>query len=487
MIKSVRLYWDYILMFFLAIVFAYSLYAGKTNITVGLIASTLVGLFLYLLFTDKNLIVQLLIIMAPLSISFGLPGASKLSFPTEMGTFILFIFAALLLLSSKKLDKKLLSHPITILLFCDLLIYTFSTIFSTMPVVSIKRLLLRIVFIMVYYFVFYEWHKKNQQLNKMFILYAIGIILPIFYTSIKHSRYDFIQPASYIMSQPFYKDHTIYGACLAFILPFLVYWLINSRKKIPRIYWFGVLIPTILIMAALLISYSRASWISVLLVLVFYFFLKIRLKIYHLIGIITLAGVLLFLNFDVIYESIRREDAQTSSHIGQHLSNVSNLENDASNLERINRWVCALRMFQDKPLSGFGPGTYQFQYGSYQSVDYLTRISTYSGNKGHAHSEYLSALAETGIFGFIQLLVFVFYTIHLGMKLYYRHKDNTKLRIVIYGALSGLLTFFIHSLFNGFLDYEKMAILVYGSLALLVHIDLNIDEKDVNQTQLHEK
>ena len=82
---------------------------------------------------------------------------------------------------------------------------------------------------------------------------------------------------------------------------------------------------------------------------------------------------------------------------------MSNITTDASNLERINRWKSALRLFAERPTLGWGPGTYQFEYASYQNYYEKTIISTNSGNKGNAHSEYLSILAESGWPG---LLVF---------------------------------------------------------------------------------
>ena len=35
----------------------------------------------------------------------------------------------------------------------------------------------------------------------------------------------------------------------------------------------------------------------------------------------------------------------------------NNVSTDASNLERINRWNCAIRMYAERPFLGHGPGT----------------------------------------------------------------------------------------------------------------------------------
>ena len=179
-------------------------------------------------------------------------------------------------------------------------------------------------------------------------------------------------------------------------------------------------------------------------------------------------------NYDNLYDSIRQQDQQKEDkeNLTNHLSTVTNLQTDASNLERINRWTCAYRMFAERPFVGFGPGTYQFQYGQFQSVDLMTRISTNEGNRGHAHSEYFTYLAEVGIFGLLVFLTLVLYSIHIGLKCYYFFQQDKTKRMLIFGALGGLITFYVHGLFNGFIDYEKMAILVYGSLAILITFDI---------------
>jgi len=54
---------------------------------------------------------------------------------------------------------------------------------------------------------------------------------------------------------------------------------------------------------------------------------------------------------------------------------------------------------QRTPVFGFGPGTYQFEYGPYQHSTEKTLISTNFGDRGNAHSEYIGPLAEEGLPG----------------------------------------------------------------------------------------
>ena len=46
--------------------------------------------------------------------------------------------------------------------------------------------------------------------------------------------------------------------------------------------------------------------------------------------------------------------------------------------------IVLIKMFNEKPIYGFGPGTYQFEYSSFQDPDDKTIISTKFGDGGNA-------------------------------------------------------------------------------------------------------
>jgi len=444
----------------------------STQALAGLLVMTILSIFVL---SNKKIAIYSIIALAPISIPIYFEVLSlELSFPTEFTTLLLIVTLGTTLFLTEKFDKKILFHPISILLFLDLAFTLLAVAFSTLPLVSGKRFLLKLGFVTIYYFVFSHWYSNSENKKSLYFLYAIGLIYPI-YSALKwHSMQDFSVASSFAVPQPYYSDHTIYGACLAFILPFLIAWIHYNRKEKKGLLFVGVVLLTIMIMVAEVLSYSRASWISLFAVVLFRVLLHFKVAISQIVISVTILFSILFYNYETIYNSIKKQETEihTEENISDHLGSVTNLQTDASNLERINRWTCAIRMFNEKPLTGFGPGTYQFEYGQFQSIDTMTRISTHEGDKGNAHSEYLTYLSEYGLFAFILFLILVFYTVHVGLKLYYFFRADRSKRVLIFGALAGLTTFFVHGLFNSFIDSEKMAILVYGSLALLVIFDL---------------
>jgi len=148
-----------------------------------------------------------------------------------------------------------------------------------------------------------------------------------------------------------------------------------------------------------------------------------------------------------------------------------NVSTDASNLERINRWSSAIRMFNERPIFGWGPGTYMFYYAPFQRSYQKTIISTNFGTGGNAHSEYLGLLADSGLIamiGYILILVFVFYR---GFSLSRKIEDKQS-RVLLVGALLGLVTYTLHGFMNDFLDSDKIAAPFWGFIAFVVALDI---------------
>jgi O-antigen ligase len=65
---------------------------------------------------------------------------------------------------------------------------------------------------------------------------------------------------------------------------------------------------------------------------------------------------------------------------------------------RISFWQVAWKMIQERPLTGFGLGTYHVAYDSFRNPDHYWSMYT--------HNHYLQTWAETGIFSLISFVLF---------------------------------------------------------------------------------
>jgi putative inorganic carbon (hco3(-)) transporter len=431
---------------------------------------------IYLLLFKLNLLIFITIFSIPLSVKLIIPGGVAVSLPAEILTGMIAAFYIVYrLLLPVNLNPKIFTHPITILVLLDISWLFISTLFSEMPVISIKRLVVRIAFVVVFYFIFSVLFTKFKNITTVWLLYGIGLLLPIFSTLYNHSQYGFVKAVAFMMTMPFYNDHTQYATCIAYILPVMgVMFALPEKFGISRNVRIFIFLISCLMIAGIFFSFSRAAWLSIFVAILFAaLVIFFRFRLVHFMLATLIAGAVIYNYRTEIYQYVEKVDAVSrSADTEKHMESVMNIETDASNLERINRWQCALRMFEERPLTGFGPGTYQFIYGKYQAFYEMTRISTNNGDKGNAHSEYLTYLSETGLPGFIIFNLLLLATMSTAIRIY-RTSPRKEVRWLAIAFLMGFITYFFHGLFNSFLDTDKASVLVYGSLSAFVAMDVH--------------
>lgn len=419
------------------------------------------------------------VFLTPLSLPLTtlMPGLPvDLFLPTEpilFGLLMLFLFR---LASGAKIEKKILAHPVSIMVWIYLFWILVTSITSSMPLVSFKFLLVKIWFVAGVYLMGIYLFENSANYSRFVWLYTLSLMVVIGYTVSRHLGYGLTdkQAAHYVMN-PFYKDHTSYGAMLAMFLPFMMLFSFNSYSK-SNFRWIARLVLVILAVA-LVLSYTRAAWLSLVVAMGVWILirLKIRFKTMVITAISILAVVLVFQKQIVMY--LERNDEESSSDLVEHFSSMSNITSDASNLERINRWSCAIRMFRERPVFGYGPGTYMFKYAPYQLKKERTIISTNAGDGGNAHSEYLGPLAESGLAGMVTVLMLIITVMYTAFMTYSRLRDP-RLKGYLSGAIIGLITYYTHGLMNNFLDTDKASVPFWGFTAMIVTLDLYSRESE---------
>jgi putative inorganic carbon (hco3(-)) transporter len=131
--------------------------------------------------------------------------------------------------------------------------------------------------------------------------------------------------------------------------------------------------------------------------------------------------------------------------------------------------VSSIRMFKNKPLTGFGPGTYQFTYIPYQDESLKNRLTVTNpwdipeNSGGTAHSEYLLAMSEMGILGIMAWLILLSRWIYISFNL----NVLPMYRKNIVAAFVALSTYMFHGVFNNFLNTDKVAFLFWATAAWL--------------------
>ena len=405
-----------------------------------------------------------------------------LSLPSEPLLIGILLFFLLKYLFEGRFDGKILYHPVSIAILLNLVWIFITSITSTMPLVSFKFLIARMWFLLAFYLLATQIFRRIENIRVYTWTYIVPFLIVIGYAWVRHAGFGFFnQQAAHFVVQPFYNDHTSYGAILAMLIPvFLGFLIIQGRVMLIQkvVVWMVMLI----LFVAVVFSYTRAAWVSLVGALGVFLIIRFRFKFSYLaiLGFVLLA--FLFSNRSEIKIKLEQNRQTSSEDLLEHVKSISNVATDASNLERLNRWSCAWRMFKLKPVFGWGPGTYMFQYAPFQLEREKTEISTNAANRGNAHSEYIGPLTESGVLGTISFLAIIIYTIITGVKLWYRVQDRN-IRILSLSLLLGLITYYLHGLLNNFLDTDKASALFWAFTAAIVAIDVYHRETRIRNSE----
>jgi putative inorganic carbon (hco3(-)) transporter len=413
---------------------------------------------------------MLITLLTPLSIAFeDLPGGLGLSLPTEPLIFGMMLVYLLRVFYDGKFDTRVLWHPLTIAIGVNLA-WVFITIFSSEePVVSIKFFVSRLWYVVGFYFIATQVFRDPSNIRRFLWFYIIPLTLVGAYTVIVHATHGFAEKPAHWVMQPFFKDHTSYGAILAMFFP--IVWAYLWSKNLTITTKVVITVIMLLLAAALIFSYTRAAWVSLVGALGIMTFLLLKVR-WWVVALIALMGVGGYFAFEErVMMTLEKNRQDSSDDLAEHVNSISNVATDASNLERINRWGAAMRMFSEKPLMGFGSGTYKFRYASYQHSSQLTIISTNFGDLGNAHSEYFGPLAEMGVLGLLTFLIVIVISIYKFIVVYYRCQSR-EMQLVLMGVFLGWCTYLIHGVLNNYLDLDKANVPFWGFLAVLVAIEV---------------
>ena len=478
MVEKVKIIWVYAITALFLIINFY-LILEKDFYWFFFLPLVLIILYYYLVSLDK--IILFITFLTPLAVNISdMEMGLGISIPTEPLMFGVVLLFVANLLFDKKYDKRVGQHPVSYLIYLSLFWMFITTLTSELPVVSLKYLLARIWFVIPFYFVAVLIFRKLINIKRFYWLYISGLFIVIIYTLIQHSAYGFEEEAGHWVMSPFYNDHTAYGAALAIFFPVVVGFLFYPGISKPlRVLNILVLLVFVI---GIILSYGRAAWISVVISFLVFIIVMLRIKFYWLViaGVIFIGTFILFQQ--QILDRLERNKQDSSANFIEHIQSISNITSDASNLERINRWQAAIRLYQDHPYFGWGPGTYQFVYAPYQRSREKTIISTNLGDKGNAHSEYLGPLAEMGMPGILIIIILFSLITYTGLRVYKRGRKEVKFLSLM--ATLGLITYFAHGVLNNFLDTDKLSVPFWGFIAIIVALDVyhtNDENKQVEE------
>lgn len=272
------------------------------------------------------------------------------------------------------------------------------------------------------YFVVRDFPEKFQQKILLGLIVAgvitslLGFFQYVLYPDLRNLYYAGWDEHLYRLFSTF-LDPNFAGAIFVLTFILAVSFLLRPRKQLTRLPFIISIAAGFLSFIGLLLTYSRGSFVSVLIAVLLLLLLKGKKKLIIAFLVVLLAGIIL------LPKHLQSE--------GVKLLRTVSIEKRLESMEH------AIAIFKDSPLFGVGFNTYrfvQFDYGFITEQE-LRQSHAAAG----VDNSFLFVLATTGIFGFLAYL-FLWYRVMRA----------------VWGdwlVITSLIAIFVHALFVNSLFY----------------------------------
>jgi len=357
-------------------------------------------------------------------------------FPISLiaGNFFINIFILLFSINfflNFRENKIILKNQIFYLMIFFLISLIINVIFSTDPLNSLPRV---VKILLVIFFVF-EIKRLIQSYKSSYIKYIFLSWFCIFLIIIFDIVFELIFGHNMIGNSSnihgmqgriasFFGDELVVGAFYhGFVLFFLSYCFLELKPKN------NILI--FLILGTLLISFligERTNFIKSFISIVVFVSLSIKINLKAKIAGLTLllALIFTFINFNPNYK-LRFVDQLKPLFA---LNGYSNFLKETQYGAHRN---ASVKILKDNLYFGVGIKNFRHEVSKkkYENKEYKMTDIRQSTHPHQIHHEFLS---ETGVFGYISFLLFVFSSLYLGIKNYLKEKNLYQLSSIIFIA-----------------------------------------------------
>jgi O-antigen ligase len=480
---SDRIYNNRIAIFYSIAIFSLLLFITGFLVQVpylGLISFLAIGAIV--LIYDYKLLFYFLLLTLPLSDELQIADGLMMYIPTEPITIVLMgVSLVYVILNRHLLKGKFWTHPITIIIYINLIWIVISTISSTHPVISIKYLLAKLWFVVVYYFLASHILNTYSNVRNALWLLFLATFFGVSYVMIKHGLTGFLFDTISPSVRPFYRNHVDYGVWIAAIFP-LLFLAASWYKKdtLKRLFFVGFVILTGF---ALFYSYTRGAWVAIFCIPIFV--LIVRNKLVKLALLTSTLAISLFLGFILNqnrYLHYAPEFSKTIYHeeFADHMNATFQMQ-DMSTVERFYRWIAAVKMFQARPITGFGPGNFVNNYKNYTISAYETYISE-NEEGSSVHNYFLTMLTEQGIPGLVIFIVLIFTILIYFERVYHQIEDVQQKRLIL-GLSCCFLVLLVNNMFSDLVEADKLGPMFFICIAILVKWDIKNNKALSKETE----
>lgn len=312
---------------------------------------------------------------------------------------------------------------------------------SSLGIVNFSRLIIILFTLLNFLVLFY---------NRLHLIYKIAFILSISVFAQSFSEiFNFVKilkTDSVTMALRSLKGNTgsinILASTICLKTPFILIAIFHydNWKK-----WF-LIITFFLASSLIFLSGSRATYLSLFLVILFFsipFFKNLYFK--NKKSILRNSLVILipiFLSFIISNQLFKSSnDKGRYESVTSRVKQATNIKNNKSNV-RLMYWKNAINMIELNPITGIGLGNWKIESIPYEKIISKERVIS-----NNTHNDFLEVMSETGILNglvFISLFVILFY---INLKRILKSR-KTELNIVALVSMLCLISYSVDSTFN---------------------------------------
>lgn len=428
-------------------------------------------LVIYISVVDFKKLFYLLFFMIPFTTEVELPGGVQLDLPGEPLTIgLMLIYGIYLLFNAKSISKDFFTHPITQVLFVHFMWIAVTTLISNDILISVKFLLAKTWYVVTFYLLAAHVLKGEKEIRLFFWGIFLAILVTIVVITLRHALVGFRFDKINKVVGPFYRNKVAYASILSVFLPLVVF----IRAGYKQWHWKRMLcsIGIVAFLIGIYLTYTRTAYLCVGIAFGAYFIVKYRLtKLVLGAGSALAMLALVVLLVGNTYLDFAPEYKKTVAHKDfDSLISATAKGQDVSTMERVYRWVAAFQMIGEKPVLGFGPGTYYSFYKNYAVSSFSTYVSD-NPEKSGVHCYYLMTAVEQGLIGLLIFVFLCFMVMLKGEELYHRKNLDVFTKRMVIAATLGFICIAAINIVNDMVETDKVGSFFFVYIALIVNID----------------
>lgn len=410
-----------------------------------------------------------LIASIPFSTEFQFSDSLGTDLPDELLMLLVTLLTFFYLIKEGTTILKQITHPLTLLLLTILCWSGISSMFSAFPVVSVKYLLAKSWYTGAFFIAaFLVWQNKENLKRS-----ALALIIPMLMITLviifRHAMKGFSFAAVSDVVHPFFRNHVNYSSLLVCTIPvWYAWWRLSTSANHKRL----IIVIAVVLLFALFLSYARGAWLALAVGSVTFWLIRKRILIRaFLTGLLIISISTGWLVNNDRYLDFAPDHNTTIFHedFREHLVATYEMK-DLSAAERFYRWVAGMRMIPERPVVGFGPGTFYQTYRPYAVPAFETWVSD---NQEHStiHNYFLLTAVEQGLPGLILLVILCGAILYYAQNLYHYINDAFyKTASAVIGMIfSMILTL---NFLSDLVETDKIGSLFFLCIAALVMIDI---------------